>query len=293
MTRICYVNGAYVPAPEAQVSMWDRGHQYGDGIYEVALFFNRRFLDADKHLERMRRSLDAVRISFTMSDVALRAVMEELVSRHALEHGYIYFQITRGSAPRAHPFPKSAKPNLTMFVMPLKEPTRKEFEEGIRVISTPDLRWQRCDVKTVALLPNVLARQLAAEAGAREVFLVDAEGMVTEGALSNAYIVRGGTIITHAADHHILNGVRRQVMTALARSEGIPVDEGGFHIEDARKADEAFMSSASSHVLPVTMLDNQPIGAGRPGPVTLRLLAAYKAYVTAATGRVWPWYSVL
>ncbi len=288
MTRLCYVNGQYIPSTEAMVPMFDRGYHFADGIYEVIIFFNRNLLDEALHLERLHHSLDALRIPAPMSDASLKLVMREMIARHPFNDGYIYLQVTRGVARRDHPFPKTpTHPSLSMFVAASKQPKPEEVTNGVRVVSAPDQRWERCDIKSISLLPNTLARQYSIEQGAREVFLVNDDGMVTEGSLSNAYIVKDGTLITHQADHAILGGVRRNVTLRIARECQIPVEERAFSLEEAKAADEAFLTSANSNVLPVTTIDDATIGSGKPGDITLRLLELYKQHVTEQTGRVW------
>jgi D-alanine transaminase len=285
--RVAYTNGSYVPHHLATVAMEDRGHQLADGLYEVIIFFNRRFLDEGPHLARLKRSLESLQIDWPMPEAALKLVMRELIRRNPYDDGSIYMQITRGTAPRNHLFPQNTKPNLTMSVMPAKQPKPKHVEQGVPVISVPDIRWGRCDVKSISLLPNCLARQQGAEAGCPEVFLVNEQGYITEGSYSNAYLVKDGTIYTHPADNQILGGVRRGVLLKLAEQEGIPLKEEAMLLEDARYADEAFLTSANSNVLPVTSLDGQPIGTGKPGPITKQLLVAYRNHVTEQTGKTW------
>lgn len=286
MSRICYVDGAYVPAAHATVSMWDRGYQLSDGVYEVIVFFNHRFLDEEKHIVRLRRSLDILKINFNVTDAALRLLMRELIRKNAYKDGSIYVQITRGVAKRGHPFPNpEVKPVLTMAVFPAKQPSIKDVEEGVRVVSTPDLRWEHCDIKSISLLGNVLANQDGVEQGVKEVFMVNDKGFVTEGSLSNSYIVTyDNLLITHAIDDHILNGVRRQNVMRLAKELGIDVEERPFTLEEAYDAREAFLTSANTNILPVTTIDDRSIGNGKPGDVTLQLLDAYRGHVTKQTG---------
>lgn len=287
MTRTCYVNGRYVSARHAEVPIWDRGYQFADGAYEVIVYFNRRFLDEELHLKRLHYSLEALRIAPPMADAALKRVLREMVERHPFDDGVIYLQVTRGIAPRYHPFPLGAKPSLTMAALRLKEPSRAEVENGVAVIACADQRWTRRDIKSIALLPNVLARQQAAERGAREAILLDGQGMVTEATHSSFYIVKKNRIVTHPVNFCILNGIRRQVLAELAKEHRMFLDERPFSLEEARSADEAFLTSATAHVLPVTRLDDAPIGSGQPGPVALRLLALYREHVTRQTGREW------
>ena len=284
--RICYVDGAYVPAQDATVSMWDRGYQLSDGVYEVIVFFNHRFLDEEKHIERLRRSLDILKINVEMTDAALKLLMREVIRKNAYRDGSIYVQITRGVAKRGHPFPNpEVKPVVTMAVFPAKQPPAKDVEEGVRVVSVPDLRWQHCDIKSISLLGNVIANQQGVEQGAKEVYMVNDKGFVTEGSLSNSYIVTyDNLLITHPIDDHILNGVRRQNVMRLAEELGIKVEERPFTLEEAKAARESFLTSANTNILPVTTIDDSSIGNGKPGEITLKLLAAYRKHVAEQTG---------
>jgi D-alanine transaminase len=285
--RICYVNGRYVSAPRAVVPMEDRGYHFADGVYEVIVFFNGKFLDEDLHLERLRHSRSVLSLPPPMPDAALRLVMRNLLARHAFRDGYLYLQITRGVAHRDHAFPKNTRPFMTMFVNREKKPTRRQVEQGVPAVTAPDLRWGRCDAKTIALLPNVLARQASIEAGAREVWLTNEAGFVTEGSHSNAWLVKEGRIVTHPADRHILNGVRRQVLLRLCREHGIAVEERPFHVSEIAQAEGAFMTSATSNLLSVTRMDGTAIGSGTPCPLARRLYALYQQHVTAQTGKEW------
>jgi D-alanine transaminase len=285
--RIAYVNGRYVPHHTAVVPMEDRGYQFADGIYEVVMFYHRRFLDIPLHLARLKRSLEQMQIAMPMSEEALLLVMRGMVQRNPYLHGSIYIQITRGVAKRAHLFPHNTPPSVTMSVMPLRAYPANAYTNGVKVISYPDERWGRCDVKSIALLPNVLARQAAYEAGASEVFLYTKDGMMTEGSLSTAFLVKDGTIITHPNDHAVLPSVRKQVIRDLCTQHGIPYVERAMPMAEVRTADEAFLASANSHVLPVTRLDDQPIGSGNVGAVATRLYALYQQHVTQQTGYVW------
>lgn len=287
MTRLCYINGRYVPAAHAVVPIEDRGYHFADGVYEVIVFFNGKLLDEEPHLERLKHSLSVLRMEMPMSDAALKLVMRELISKHPFRDGYIYVQITRGVAHRDHGFPKGVKPSVTMFVNREKKPSREQVERGVAAVTVPDIRWGHCDAKTIALLPNVLARQTSIEAGARETWLVDEKGFVTEGSHSNAYLVKGGVVITHPADTHILNGVRRINILRLCRENNIPVEERPFHIDELRDAEGAFMSSATSNVLPIVKVDGAAVGNGMPSELTRRIYTLYQQHVTVQTGKVW------
>lgn len=285
--RTAYVNGEYVPYHKAQVAMEDRGYQFADGIYEVIVFFGRRLLDEVLHLKRLERSLGELGIAMPMSKAALSLIIRELMERNPYKNGLIYMQVTRGVAPRNHLFSPNLTPVLTMAVMPLKSPTAAMLEKGVAAISQPDMRWGRCDIKSIGLLANSLAKNAAAREKAYEALLVDEHGMVTEGSATNAYMVKDGTIYTHPADNEILGGVRRSVLQRLCEETQMPFREVAFSLEEARRADELFITSASSNVLPITALDGEKIGTGLPGTVTTRLIELYRDHVTEQTGYAW------
>lgn len=280
MTRTAYVNGRYLPLDRAAVSVEDRGLQFADGVYEVVKVVAGRPRDLERHLDRLGRSLAALRMAQPMSRAALTAVIGEVVRRNRLRDATVYLQVDRGRAPRNHLFPKAGRPSLVVTARRVSLPRLDELEHGVGVITLPDERWARCDVKSVGLLPNVLARQRAAEAGCREAWLVDGQGLVTEGSTSNAYIVdREGRLVTRPLGPEILGGVTREVVLELARAAGVPVVERAFAVDEAREAREAFLTSTSALVLPVTSIDGRPVANGAPGSTTRRLLAAYAARV--------------
>lgn len=286
MTRIAYVNGHYVNQREATVSMEDRGYHFADGVYEYFAFYNGKILDEAAHLARLERSLEKIRIAAPMPFPALSLVMRELMDRSGRLDGGLYLQITRGVAKRDHPFPKThVKPSLTMFISEPKTPTAQQMQQGVRVITQPDARWKHCDIKSIALLPNVLARQASVEAGAREAWLVREDGIITEGTASNSFIIKNGVLITHPADTHVLPGITREVVIHIARSMQIPVEERGFTVAEAKAAEEAFLTSTSPNVLPVVKIDDTPLGSGAPGPITKRLMAEYFTHIHTQTGK--------
>ncbi len=278
MPRIAYVNGQYLPLSESAVHIEDRGYQFADGVYEVWSVARGKLADFDLHFDRLRRSLAEVRIDWPMSERALAAVVREVHRRNKMENGLIYLQVSRGVAPRDHPFPKG---NVGPSVVITARPTsRKGIDarvgQGISVISTPDERWARVDIKSISLLPNVLAIQKAREAGAFDAWLVDRDGRVTEGTRSNAWIVdQEGNLVTRKLGPDVLPGITRRVLVDLLAREGRQIVERGFTIEEAQKAREAFMTSASSWVQPVTEIDGQVIGNGHPGSVALALREIY------------------
>lgn len=285
MARISYVNGRYVDHAQALVHIEDRGYQFADGIYEYIAFYNRRLLDAQLHWRRLERSLRELSIDVPMSMGALPIVVRELIERNGREHGGLYVQVSRGVARRDHIFPKNVKSSLVMTVCAPKLPKPHEMKNGVRAITFPDQRWARRDIKSVGLLPNVLAKQEAARRQAREAWLFREDGRMTEGAVSNTYIINNkGVLVTHPADHDILGGVTRDVVLMLARKAGIGVEEKVFTEAQMRGASEAFITSTSANVLPVVKIDDTMIGSGKPGPLTLKLQELYEEHVYAQTG---------
>ena len=286
MTRIAYVNGAYCSIDNAKVSIEDRGYQFADGVYEVVTFINKRFIDEVPHMARLRRSLATLQIDFSVTDAALHSIFQQLVRKNRRDSGLVYLQITRGVAKRDHPFPKAVNPSLVATVYPLKLPTAMQIEQGAAAITQPDIRWGHCDVKSIGLLPNCMAKQQAVQAGVREAILVNARGEVTEGSATNVFIVKDGALITHPANNYILGGVRRDAVLRFAQEQEITVQERAPMLEELRSADECFISSASSFVLPITTIDGVKVGAGIPGVISMRMLAAYRAHVSAQVGVV-------
>ena len=283
MARIAYVNGRYRPLQSATVAVEDRGYQFADGVYEVIKVLRGQPCDLERHLDRLARSLAALDIAPPMTRRALLSVLHETLRRNRLGDALLYLQITRGTAPRNHLFPKRARPSLVVTVRRPAFPGARECAEGIGVITLADLRWGRCDIKSISLLPNVLARQSAAAAGCREAWLIDGQGMVTEGSASNAYIVDGaGRLITHPLNERILGGVTRSVILELARQDGIEVVERPFSLEEAHGAREAALSSTSSWLLPVTAIDGRPVSNGMPGHLVRRLIDLYRGHLGVA-----------
>ena len=283
MARIAYVNGRYCALQSAAVAVEDRGYQFADGVYEVIKVLSGQPRDLERHLDRLARSLAALDIPPPMTRRALASVLHETLRRNRLSNALVYLQVTRGTAPRNHVFPQRARPSLVVTVRRPAFPGEREREEGVGVITQPDLRWGRCDIKSISLLPNVLARQSAAAAGCREAWLIDGAGNVTEGSASNAYIVDAARrLITHPLNERILGGVTRSVVLELARHEGIEVVEEPFSLDQAHTAREAALSSTSSWLLPVTSIDGRPISNGMPGHVVGRLMALYAGHLGVA-----------
>jgi D-alanine transaminase len=283
VSRIAYVAGHYLPHRQAAVHIEDRGYQFADGVYEVIAIVAGHLVDEDLHLKRLHRSLGELRIALPMTDAALKVVLREVIRRNAVDTGIVYIQVTRGAAPREHAFPKSAKPTLVVTSRRTRPPDPRLGADGIAVITIPDIRWQRCDIKSVALVANVLGKQQAREASAYEAWQVDTQGRVTEGTSTNAWIVTAeNTVVTRAADHAILNGVTRLAVFDIIAREGYQLVERPFTVEEARGAREAFLTSTTADLLPVVRLDGAPIADGRPGPLSRKLRAAYLAHAAAA-----------
>ena len=278
MSRIAYVNGRYLPRAEAKVSVEDRGYQFADGVYEVCEVREGCMVDERRHMARLDRSLTELRIARPMSAAALSIVLRETVRRNRVRDGIVYVQITRGVARRDFPFPSAGTKPSVVITARSNDLARLEqlATEGIAVATVPDLRWQRVDIKSVALLPNVLAKQSAREQGAREAWLVDAQGRVTEGASSNAWIVsRDGKLITRPLGRDILPGITRSVVLDVIAAQGLALEERAFTVEEAYAAREAFVTSASQIVLPVVSIDGRPVGNGAPGLIAAALRRDY------------------
>ncbi len=277
MSRIAYVNGRYVPFRQALVHIEDRGYQLGDGVYEVCEIREGALVDERRHLERLSRSLAALRIAAPLEPPALRFVIAETVRRNRVRDGLVYLQVTRGVSRRDHGFPEN--PPRPALVITVRAIDRTKIEAsartGISVITVPDNRWGRVDIKTIGLLPNVLARQAAKEAGAKDAWFVDEDGFITEGASSNAWIVKDGVLRTRPASSRILTGITMTVVKELAADLQVKVDERAFTVEELRAADEAFLTSATQTVMPVVRVDGAPVGSGTPGPLTVRLREAF------------------
>lgn len=283
MSRIAYVNGRYLPHRDAAVHIEDRGFQFADGCYEVVAMRNGVFIDAGLHLQRLRRSLAGLSIHFPMSDAALTVAMTEIARRNLVREGYVYLQITRGAAARDFVFPAQARPTLVMTARSKPLIDMKLVEQGIKVITIPDQRWARPDIKSVSLLPNALGKEEAKRAGAFEAWQVDRDGNITEGTSSNAWIVtRAGELLTRQADRGILNGVTRQGLLRVAAAAGLRIGERPFSVAEAKTAAEALLTSSTNFVLPVVKIDDTSIGDGKPGPLAKKLAAAYLDY--AAVG---------
>lgn len=276
MTRTVYVNGRYLPEAEATVSVFDRAFLFGDGVYEVTAVLDGRMVDFDAHMARLRRSLAALSIGFSMGEAELRAVHAQMIERNGLREGAIYLQVTRGAADRNFLFPApGTAPTLVLFTQAMRIADNPMARKGLRVMTLPDLRWQRRDIKTVQLVYPSLAKMQATGAGYDDAWLVE-DGFVTEGSSNNAHILTADRrIVTRPLSNAILPGITRAAMLRLAGEEGLALEERAFTVEEVAAAAEAFITSATSFVLPVVEIDGRPIGTGKPGPVAAKLRALY------------------
>lgn len=278
MSRIAYVNGRYLPQHAATVHIEDRGYQFSDGVYEVCEVRGGGVIDQRRHLARLRRSLDELDIAMPMSETALAIIMRECMRRNRVHNGIIYLQITRGVARRDHGFPPpGTHPSVVVTARSIDfAGNERTAAEGLAIITVPDNRWQRVDIKSISLLPNVLAKQAARERGAKEAWFVDRDGQVTEGASSNAWIVtKGGKVVTRPADNGILRGITRSVLIGVIKAQGLEFEERPFTVAEAQAAREAFLTSASQIVMPVVRIDDRPVGNGAPGSVATALRAEF------------------
>lgn len=278
MSRIAYVNGRYLPQHAATVHIEDRGYQFSDGVYEVCEVRGGGVIDQRRHLARLRRSLDELDIAMPMSETALAIIMRECMRRNRVHNGIIYLQITRGVARRDHGFPPpGTHPSVVVTARSIDfAGNERTAAEGLAIITVPDNRWQRVDIKSISLLPNVLAKQAARERGAKEAWFVDRDGQVTEGASSNAWIVtKGGKVVTRPADNGILRGITRSVLIDVIKAQGLEFEERTFTVAEAQAAREAFLTSASQIVMPVVRIDDRPVGNGAPGSVATALRAEF------------------
>lgn len=274
MSRTVYVNGAYLPEEEATISIFDRGFIFGDGIYEVSAVLGGKLVDCEAHLARLERSAGEIGLDLPCSRAELVAIHQELIARNVLDEGSIYLQVSRGAADRDFPFPKGVKASLVLFTQSRRFADTPLAKTGIKVVSTPDLRWARRDIKSVNLLAPVLAKQFAAENGAQEAWMIE-DGVVTEGASSTAWIVKGKTLISRPLSHKVLPGITRTAVLAFLAESGFTFEEREFTLEEALDAEEAFITSATSLVMPVTTIDGHSIHNGAPGPATIRLREIY------------------
>lgn len=283
MSRIVYVNGAFVPEEDGKVSIFDRGFLFADAVYEVSTVIDGKLVDNDAHLARLRRSLKELAMASPATDDEIVAVQKELIARNGLTEGTVYLQVTRGAADRDFAYPKDVAPTLIMFTQARSVIDSPKAESGIKVISLPDIRWRRRDIKTVGLLASAMAKQAAAEAGCDDAWFVE-DGFVTEGGSNNAFIVtQDGTLITRQLSTDILHGITRAAMLRLADEDKVAIEERPFTLDEALTAKEAFITSASTFLFPVVAIDGNTIGDGKPGPVS-KLLRRH--YIDAARAAV-------
>lgn len=279
---LAYWNGEFLPLDQVHVSPLDRGFLFADGIYEVVSAYAGRLFEAPPHVSRLQRGLAALRIETGRTDADWLALFEEMVSRSGIAgDSSVYLQVTRGAgASRSHPFPAGVAPSIFAMVTPLKRPPQEWLSDGVAAITFEDIRWSRCDLKTVGLLGSVLAQQAAVEAG-----VVDAiqhrDGLVTEGSASNVLVVRDGRIVTPPTDHRILPGITRAVVLDLAREAGYPVEERDLPLAELKAADEVWITSTGKEITPVVRLDGAPVGPGRPGPVQVDLHKRFQERIGA------------
>ncbi len=281
MSRFAYVNGRYLPRLEAVVDIEDRGYQFSDGVYEVCEVREGRIIDARRHMARLHRSLDELRIAMRMSDAALAIVIRECIRKNRVRNGIIYLQITRGVARRDHAFPpQETPPSVVVTARNLDFAGNERIAgEGVAVVTVPDNRWERVDIKSISLLPNVLAKQMAREQSAKEAWFVNRDGHVTDGSSSNAWIVtKAGMVVTPPADNGILRGITRSVLIEVVRAQGLKLEERSFTVDEIYGAREAFLTSASQTVMPVVRVDNRPIGNGAPGLIATALRRQFHAH---------------
>lgn len=274
MSRTVYVNGAYLPEEQATISIFDRAFIFGDGIYEVSAVIGGKLVDCEAHLARLERSCGEIKLPLPWSKEELVAIHEELIRRNNLDEGSIYLQVSRGAADREFAFPKDIQPTLVLFTQARSVIDSPAVKTGIKVVTVPDLRWARRDIKSVNLLAPVLAKQFAAEQGANDAWLVE-DGVVTEGASATAWIVKGKTLISRPLSYKVLPGITRKAVLAFLAETDFTFEERAFTVEEALDADEAFITSATSFVMPVTTLDGHTIHNGAPGPTALRLREIY------------------
>jgi D-alanine transaminase len=277
MSQIVYLNGAFLPIEQATVPVLDRGFIFGDGIYEVIPVYSRRPFRLDEHLVRLQNSLDGIRIANPHTHEEWKKRVCELIARNEPQDQYVYLHITRGVAKRDHAFPQGVAPTVFMMSSALVTSSQALVESGVRAVSAVDNRWDRCDIKAISLLPNVLLRQTAIDADATETVMFR-DGILTEGSASNIFAVENGVILAPPKDNHMLPGITYDLVLELAAAHGIPVEIGKFDEARIRQADELWLTSSTKEVLAITQLDGQPVGNGKPGPVFWRMHALYQDY---------------
>ncbi len=277
MSQIVYLNGQFLPIEQAHVSVLDRGFIFGDGVYEVIPVYSRHAFRLDEHLHRLEQSLAGLRLVNPYHLDEWKKLTRELITHNEAEDQSLYLQVTRGVAPRDHAFPENTTPTIFMMSNPLITPPSAQYEKGVAAISATDIRWDRCDIKAIALLPNVLLRQLSVDAGAAETVLFR-NGILTEGSASNIFAVEKGVILAPPKDNHMLPGITYDVVLELAAAHNIPVNIGYFDEARIRAADELWITSSTKEVLAITTLDGKPIADAKPGPMFRRIHGWYQDY---------------
>lgn len=277
MSQIVYLNGKFLPIEQAYVPVLDRGFIFGDGAYEVIPVYSRHAFRLREHLNRLQHSLTGLCITNPYSLDEWSSLLQELITKNEAEDQSLYLHITRGVAPRDHAFPKNATPTVFMMSNPLVTPSKQQCETGVSAVSAVDIRWDRCDIKAIALLPNVLLRQMAVDVGAAETILFR-DGILTEGAASNIFAVEKGVILAPPKDKHMLPGITYDLVLELAEANGIPVNIGYFDEARIRAADELWITSSTKEILAITSLDGKTVGKGKPGPLFHRMYDLYQDY---------------
>lgn len=286
MSQIVYLNGQYLPLEQARVSVLDRGFMLGDGAYELIPVFSRQPFRLAEHLRRLQHTLDGIRLPNPMQDEEWRAVIVRMISLQSADDQSVYVQITRGAAPRDHAFPKNTPPTVLVISNPMNPPDSAQMEDGICAVSSEDIRWGRCDLKTLNLLPNVLAKQKAIEAGCVECVLFRRDGsssVLTEGAASNIFVVKNGVILAPVKDHRVLPGITYDLVLELAQANAMPYEVRDIREAEVRAADELWLTSSGREVQAIVTLDGLPVGSGVPGPLYRRMIDLYQAYKKSIT----------
>ncbi len=278
MSRTVYVNGKFLPEEDAKISVFDRGFLFADGVYEVTAVLNGKLVDKQGHLSRLRRSLSEIDMPSPADDTEIEAIQRELIQRNSVTEGLVYLQITRGAAERSFffPDPETTRPSLVLFTQSVPLIANPKAEHGIKVLTVEDIRWTRRDIKTVQLLPSSMCKTAARAQGKDDAWMVQ-DGYITEGTSNNVFLVTKNHIMTRRLSSTILPGITRASVLAYAEEAGYEIQEVSFSVKEAQSADEAFITSATAFVLPVVEIDGQPVGDGRPGPVTRRLRELYIA----------------
>jgi len=276
--RISYVNGSFIPHEQATIHIDDRGTDFADGVYEVIAYKNRKLIDLEPHFARLKNSLAFLHLAEPMNSNTLRTTINTLIGKNKIDDGLLYLRITRGVAERAHPFPSDTKTSLVMTVKEWKKPSDAEYTNGVKVITHPEIRWAWRHIKSICLLPNIMAKQKAADLNAKEAWFVEKDGTITEGSSSNVYIVKNGIVITQPESNDILGGITRKTILNLAQENNIKIDERKFTLTEAISADEAFMTSTSMGIIAVNEIDGKKIPLGT---TARRLQGLYESYVNA------------